>query len=202
MIQPNGPISVEETDSSQLEITPALGYLITSIKVNDEEFIDRYLDHTITIDKISEDIHIVVEVAKELYSFVEGNDSIYENEDLVFKANGPIELVEGVYINDTKLDVSNYSISSGSTVVSIHKDYLNTFTPGEYVLSIKYNNDTVASTKFQVLHNHISSINDDFNNPQTGFNKTLYIMFSILIALFSLIVIYYKGKNKISTHIS
>ena len=98
-INPNTPIVIEENSNQELEIKPKEGYVITSIKVNDEEKIVDYKDNKITIKNISQDINIVVGVAVEEYSFIEGNNSLYIKKDLVFKVNGPLALVSKVYLN-------------------------------------------------------------------------------------------------------
>ena len=70
--------------------------------------------------------------------------------DLTFTADGPLELLDKVYVNGTELDKANYTKESGSTIVTLKSDYLNTLTAGTYELKLTYTNGSEVKTNFTV----------------------------------------------------
>ena len=87
-----------------------------------------------------------------IYKFIEGaNGSWTKNsgQDLGFKTNGEISRFTGVKVDGTLIGNDKYTAVSGSTVVTLKKDYLETLSVGKHTLTVIYE-DGECTTEFQV----------------------------------------------------
>lgn len=82
---------------------------------------------------------------------VDGNTySKSEDGSLIFRANGNIDKLLNVKVDDTVLTKDkDYTVKSGSTIVELKNDYLKTLSVGEHTLTIVYE-DGQCETKFNV----------------------------------------------------
>lgn len=76
--------------------------------------------------------------------WLQGSDSI-----LKFIANGDFSKFTGVKVDGTLLTVDKYTTASGSTVITLKKDYLDTLSVGKHILTVVYN-DGECSTEFEI----------------------------------------------------
>ena len=86
------------------------------------------------------------------YEILEGaNGSWAQNSDgvLTFRANGDLSKFEGVKVDGDTISADHYTAASGSTVVTLKKDYLATLSVGKHELTIVYN-DGECSTEFEI----------------------------------------------------
>ena len=124
---------------------------------------------------------------------------------MVFKTDGPLSIVDKVYVNDEELDSSKYTLKSGSTIITILKDYLTTLSDATYNLKITYTNGSEATTTFVVkastpasanTNNQATTNNTVSTNPQTSDTIMISVIIGIisLIGLASVIVISRKKK--------
>ncbi len=60
------------------------------------------------------------------------------SKDLTFTVEGPAEKFEGLLLNGTAVDESNYSYVSGSTIITLKASFLNSLSVGEYPLVADY----------------------------------------------------------------
>lgn len=51
----------------------------------------------------------------------------------------------GVTVDYVPVPAENYTLASGSTVLQLHPDFLNTLSPGEHVVSLNYKNATASA---------------------------------------------------------
>ena len=129
------------------------------------------------------------------YSIIEGANGVWiQNSDgiLTFRANGDFSKFTGVKIDGTLIDVKNYTAVSGSTVITLKADYLQTLSVGKHTLTIVYN-DGECNTEFE-----IKAIGE-ITNPQTGDN---IIIFSIIfvIALTGIVATCIISKKKVKNN--
>ena len=130
------------------------------------------------------------------YSIIEGANGVWiQNSDgiLTFRANGDFSKFTGVKIDGTLIDVKNYTAVSGSTVITLKADYLQTLSVGKHTMTIVYN-DGECNTEFEIKAASTTQGNKpdgtvtseskptigEITNPQTGDN---IIMFIIIFAL-------------------
>ena len=149
------------------------------------------------------------------YSIIEGtNGSWTQNSDktLVFRANGDFSKFTGVKVDGTLIDAKNYTAVSGSTVITLKVNYLNTLSVGTYKLTVVYN-DGECSTDFEVkATSEQTKLTEPTKptdtskpavsqSPQTGDNSNLALWFAILFVSGVGILgttVYKKRKNSIS----
>lgn len=142
------------------------------------------------------------------YSIIEGTNGSWTNNSdktLVFRANGDFSKFTGVKVDGTLIDAKNYTAVSGSTVITLKNDYLNTLSVGTHKLTVVYN-DGECSTNFEVKATSeqtkpTEGDKSDTTSPQTGDNSNLALWFAILsvsgVGILG-ITVYKKRKNSIS----
>ena len=139
--------------------------------------------------------HTEGDVLKQDYKVIEGGASIWtlgSNKELTFRADGDFNLFTGVMIDGTLIDSSNYSVASGSTVVTLKTDYLKTLNKGKHELTIVFKNGS-AKTNFEIKSQFIVS-------PLTGeeYRGIVLVEWFILlsgIALISVLIIKKKHSK-------
>ena len=111
------------------------------------------------------------------YKIIEGaNGTWTQNSDgtLTVRANGEFSKFKGVEV-DGKLLIAgkDYTAKSGSTIVTLSKDYLATLSVGTHKLTVLFN-DGYASTNFTV-----NAVTPD--NPQTGDHSGIVLAVAVLL---------------------
>ena len=112
------------------------------------------------------------------YKITKGaNSSWTQNSDgtLKFVANGDFSKFTGVKVDGTLVAADKYIAVSGSTVITLKKDYLITLSVGKHTLTIVYN-DGECSTEFEIkaasitssTGNNSGSTSSKVNKPDTS----------------------------------
>jgi len=87
-----------------------------------------------------------------IYTILNGADQTYllgTKDALVIRADGDLDMLTGIMVNNELIDKENYELKSGSTILTLKDDYLNSLKAGEYELTFVYK-DGVAETKFTI----------------------------------------------------
>lgn len=123
------------------------------------------------------------------YKITEGaNASWRQNSDstLKFVANGDFSRFTGVKVDGTLVDANKYTAVSGSTVITLKKDYLDTLSVGKHTLTVVYN-DGECSTEFEIKAAQSGGNTtpdkpnqEDPESPQTGDNSNLMLWIVLL----------------------
>ena len=103
------------------------------------------------------------------YKILEGDGSKWikeTNGSMVFKANGSVQKLNGIFIDEKPVDKENYTIKEGSTIITLKESYLNTLSVGNHRLTIHYL-DGKTSAVFEIE----ASLSDDENNKPEDENK-------------------------------
>ena len=107
------------------------------------------------------------------YKFIEGaNGSWTKNsgKNLGFKVNGEISRFTGVKVDSTLIGNDKYTAVSGSTVVTLKKDYLETLSVGKHTLSVVYT-DGECTTEFEVIADTKPTTPEEDKKPGTETEK-------------------------------
>ncbi|MEI3244067.1 MAG: X2-like carbohydrate binding domain-containing protein [Holdemanella sp.] len=107
------------------------------------------------------------------YKFIEGaNGSWTKNsgKNLGFKVNGKISRFTGVKVDGTLIGNDKYTAVSGSTVVTLKKDYLETLSVGKHTLSVVYT-DGECTTEFEVIADTKPTTPEEDKKPGTESEK-------------------------------
>lgn len=100
------------------------------------------------------------------YLVIEGANASYEQnsgKDLTLKADGEFALFEAVKLDGTIVDSANYTVTEGSTIITMKADYLNTLAAGEHKVEISFTDGKVAETSITIKE-EAASDNDDSND--------------------------------------
>ena len=87
------------------------------------------------------------------YAIVEGDGASVmaaSKRALRFVANGPAQWLQAVKVDGSVLAQNRYTVESGSTIVTLHDDYVASLPAGEHNLTLVYNDGSV-SAQFSVL---------------------------------------------------
>ena len=132
---------------------------------------------------------------KSSYEVIEGADQTYtvdNNTEAEFEIDADYNLFkEGgkVYVDDILVDPENYTSRSGSTIITLKKEFVDTLSEGEHTLKVVFNDDKTATTSFNVVKNtpnkeetntETNSTNTKITNPKTGDNILYYVLMLVL----------------------
>lgn len=106
------------------------------------------------------------------YEILDGaNTSWEQNSDgsLSIRGGGAISKFVGVKVDGNLVDVKNYTVKEGSTIVTLKADYLNTLSVGNHTFEIIWTDGT-ASTRFTVSKSDSGSAEPKDNDGNNGKN--------------------------------
>ena len=84
-------------------------------------------------------------------TWVQGqNYTIGSNKDLIVKIDYPVDLLNEVKLDDEVVPADNYKTESGSTILTIFSDYLDTLEEGDHIINLSYNNGQIVTAQFTV----------------------------------------------------
>ena len=125
------------------------------------------------------------------YEIIEGaNGTWTQNSDgtLTVRANGEFSKFAGVMVDGKPLIAGkDYTAKSGSTLVTLSKDYLATLSVGTHKLTVLFNDNKSAETTFRVVaasdNNPGTAVTPDntTNNPQTGDHSGIVLAVVVLL---------------------
>ena len=100
------------------------------------------------------------------YKILDGaNSSWTENTDgsLTIRGNGEMEKFQNVKVDGKIIDKKNYTVTKGSTIITLKADYLKTLATGDHTFEIVWTDGSVT-TKFAVAKNKSGDNNKNNNN--------------------------------------
>lgn len=179
-ITPNGAVAVSYGEDKEFTITANSGYKLVKVLVDGTDKTADMVGDTLKLTNITSDINLEVVVEKIVYEVTEGANQKYtitKNEEAKFRINADFILFdEGkVYVDNELVDPKNYTAASGSTIITLKKEFVDTLSVGEHTLKVLFNDVGEAITTFNVAKVTVST-----DNPQTGDNIGFYIISGIL----------------------
>ena len=96
---------------------------------------------------------------------------------LSFTSNAAYKHFQKVQVDGKDLDVSNYTVKEGSTIVTLKTSYLETLSVGKHTLAIVSDTGT-ATTEFTIK----AAVTDDTQSPQTGDDSNIALWIAVLLA--------------------
>ena len=142
--------------------------------------------------------YVKEEVSPKEYKFTEGANQIYtidESKNAIFRIDADFSLFDGkLYIDGILVDAKNYKAESGSTVITLNKEYVDTLSVGEHTIKVEFSDNGSATTKFEVKAKQVNT--EKITNPQTGDNIGIYIMLSIISVLGIATTVVINNKKK------
>ena len=179
-ITPNGVVAVSYGETQEFTITANSGYKLVKVLVDETDKTADMVGDTLKLTNITSNINLEVVVEKIVYEVTEGANQKYtitKNNEAKFKINADFRLFDGgkVYVDNELVDPKNYTAESGSTIITLKKEFVDTLSVGEHTLKVLFNDGGEAITTFNVARVTVPT-----DNPQTGDNIGLYIISGIL----------------------
>ena len=192
-VNPDGTVTVSYGDNKDFTITANTGYKLVKVLVND---VEKALDgNTLKLKNITSNMKIKVVVEKIEYKVIEGAEQTYtitEDTEARFRIDADYSLFNNkVYVDNVLVDSSNYISKSGSTIIVLNKDYVDTLAVGEHTLKVAFADGGEAETTFTIARKTENNNNNENNtpskpedkeemkdnglNPKTGDNIMLYV---------------------------
>ena len=215
-VNPDGTVTVGYGDNKDFTITANTGYKLVKVLVND---VEKALDgNTLKLKNITSNMKIKVVVEKIEYKVIEGAEQTYtikEDTEARFRIDADYSLFNNkVYVDNVLVDSSNYTSKSGSTIITLKKEFVDTLSVGEHTLKVVFNDGGEAETTFTIAKKAENNNNNENNtpskpedkeemkdngsNPKTGDNIMLYVAIasmSIIGLVATTIVVKKKKMN-------
>ena len=179
-ITPNGVVAVSYGEDKEFTITANSGYKLVKVLVDGNDKTADMVGDTLKLTNITSNINLEVVVEKIVYEVTEGANQKYtitKNNEAKFKINADFRLFDDgkVYVDNELVDPKNYTAESGSTIITLKKEFVDTLSVGEHTLKVLFNDGGEAITTFNVVREMVPT-----DNPQTGDNIGFYIISGIL----------------------
>ena len=179
-ITPNGVVAVTYGEDKEFTITANSGYKLVKVLVDGTDKTADMVGDTLKLTNITSNINLEVVVEKIVYEVTEGANQKYtitKNNEAKFKINADFRLFDDgkVYVDNELVDPENYTAESGSTIITLKKEFVDTLSVGEHTLKVIFNDGGEAITTFNVAREMVPT-----DNPQTGDNIGFYIISGIL----------------------
>ncbi len=179
-ITPNGVVAVSYGEDKEFTITANSGYKLIKVLVDEVDKTADMVGDTLKLTNITSNINLEVVVEKIVYEVTEGANQKYtitKNNEAKFKINADFRLFDDgkVYVDNELVDPKNYKAESGSTIITLKKEFVDTLSLGEHTLKVLFNDGGEAITTFNVVREMVPT-----DNPQTGDNIGFYIISGIL----------------------
>lgn len=195
-ITPNGVVAVSYGEDKEFTITANSGYKLVKVLVDGTDKLSDMVGDTLKLTNITSNINLEVVVEKIVYEVTEGANQKYtitKNNEAKFKINADFRLFDDgkVYVDNELVDPKNYTAESGSTIITLKKEFVDTLSVGEHTLKVVFNDGGEAITTFNVARVTVPT-----DNPQTGDNIGFYIISGILsIVGLAVAGIFYRRKQ-------
>lgn len=195
-ITPNGAVAVSYGEDKEFTITANSGYKLVKVLVDGTDKTADMVGDTLKLTNITSNINLEVVVEKIVYEVTEGANQKYtitKNNEAKFKINADFRLFDSgkVYVDNELVDPKNYTAESGSTIITLKKEFVDTLSVGEHTLKVVFNDGGEAITTFNV-----AKVTVPTDNPNTGDNIGFYIISGILsIVGLAVAGIFYRRKQ-------
>ena len=123
-----------------------------------------------------------------IYEPLEGQNQTYNNKELTFKFNGKLNMLDVVLVDGNELNEDDYSTTSGSTIITLGKDFLKTLASGTHTLKVEFTDGGHSSMTFTVGE----------PNPKTYDGIMTYATLGMISLIGITFVIAYSRKKKLS----
>ena len=196
-ITPNGVVAVSYGEDKEFTITANSGYKLVKVLVDEVDKTSDMTGDTLKLTNITANINIDVVVEKIVYEVTEGANQEYtitKDSEAKFKINADFRMFDGgkVYVDDELVNPNNYTAESGSTIITLKKEFVDTLSVGKHTLKVLFNDGGQATTIFNVAKTTIP-----VENPNTLDNVMIYIVSGILsiIGITGAITFYKRKQN-------
>ena len=196
-ITPNGAVAVSYGEDKEFTITANSGYKLVKVLVDEVDKTADMVGDTLKLTNITSNINLEVVVEKIVYEVTEGANQEYtitKDSEAKFKINADFRMFDGgkVYVDDELVDPNNYTAESGSTIITLKKEYVDKLSIGKHTLKVVFSDGGQATTIFNVAKTIVP-----IENPNTLDNVMIYIVSGTLSIIgITGAITFYKRKQK------
>ena len=196
-ITPNGAVAVSYGEDKEFTITANSGYKLVKVLVDGTDKTADMVGDTLKLTNITSNINLEVVVEKIVYEVTDGANQEYiitKDSEAKFKINADFRMFDGgkVYVDDELVDPNNYTAESGSTIITLKKEYVDKLSIGKHTLKVVFSDGGQATTIFNVAKTTVP-----VENPNTLDNVMIYIVSGILSIIgITGAITFYKRKQK------
>lgn len=196
-ITPNGAVAVSYGEDKEFTITANSGYKLVKVLVDEVDKTTDMVGDTLKLTNITSNINLEVVVEKIVYEVTEGANQEYtitKDNEAKFKINADFRLFDTgkVYVDNELVDPKNYTAESGSTIITLKKEYVDKLSIGKHTLKVVFSDGGQATTLFNVAKTTVP-----VENPNTLDNVMIYIVSGILSIIgITGAITFYKRKQK------
>ena len=196
-ITPNGAVAVSYGEDKEFTITANSGYKLVKVLVDEVDKTADMVGDTLKLTNITSNINLEVVVEKIVYEVTEGANQEYtitKDNEAKFKINADFRLFDTgkVYVDNELVDPKNYTAESGSTIITLKKEYVDKLSIGKHTLKVVFSDGGQATTLFNVAKTTVP-----VENPNTLDNVMIYIVSGILSIIgITGAITFYKRKQK------
>lgn len=164
------PTTALEDSKFTVKIVPEDGYEIKKVTLNNLDITANATSGQFEVTAGKTDVAIAASFRKN-YEVTDGDGDSYiigtgETATFVINADYTLFVAGGkLYIDNELVDPSNYTVASGSTIITLSADYLKTLSSGEHTLVAVFGNDGIARASFTLA----SSSKTPVATPDTGY---------------------------------
>ena len=101
------------------------------------------------------------------YVVLNGDNATYTfgcGAGLGFRFSGPVDRFVQLLVDGAVVDVADYTVRSGSTIVTLSADYMNTLAMGHHTISAVYANGDTADAEFDIIE--APKVDEEGNNDK------------------------------------
>lgn len=171
------------------------------VTVNEESAnLDLDEKDIIPID-LTEDV-VPGEIALVILSGADQTYVIGSNENKTIRCNGDLNLFVELLLDGVRVDKSNYTLSEGSTIVTLKYEYLNTLAPGKHKVTLVYTYGSIDTTltvvekAAETPDPGVSNNNGNPNSPMTGAEAGFLAVFMLILFIGCGVLSVYPVKRR------
>ena len=150
------------------------GKLVNEAKEQYESLTEH--EKSLVSDELQEKLESLLDALVD-YEIVKGDGGKWEKgtkTGLSFMVNGACSKFTGIEIDGKPVDKDNYTVVSGSTIITLKAEYMETMSAGRHRLEVQYT-DGKASCEFDVFSK------DDIPAPGTGDSSNILLWLTLLV---------------------
>ena len=183
-------------DTVTITATPDEGCEVEKVVVKDasgkEITVTKNSDGTYSYVQPNRDVTIEV-TYKTNYKFTKGDgSSVLKNSgnDLSFTVNGAFDKFTGIEVDGKAVDEANYTVKSGSTIITLKASYLKTLSAGKHTITVKYSDGQAQGTFYVTL-------TGDGTTPPTGDNSQIVLWIGLMtVSALAVVVLLIEQRKR------
>ena len=155
------------TSSSVKALNDAISSVVRGKDITEQDVVDGY----------AKAINDAIDALYRVYTFTTKFGTFTGTGDLSGTVNGPYDKFVRLLIGVVEVDSKNYTVTEGSTVVTLKESYLKTLANGNYTVTAEFKNGTAETTLKVAVKTNTST--SSTASPSTGDNSIIWLWIAL-----------------------